>query len=427
MAPRARPSLQSPPETTRRRGTDLVTATSHHPLNDAVLDAPVRNLFGTRPGAARSSRHLMALQRSAGNRAVVGLLAGRAKEDQRIQRYEEVKDKDGDNWRMSESRKSALWVKQEEGGQTLFATPDLVKQANGKLAKAGQNGSFIRLAVEESGPVAGLLPELSGDAQTVVPKLVTVGPDPGNKKLAVINQGKRADDDGKKNKEFALWADCGRSSRVVMGTDAQGASPHAEYRVGGKAVATAPSTKPSNFTRAYSDAMPKFVKDKKNKKFLKEGVHYKKGMLWDSYITPTDDKDAKRLYWELGEDGRTAFDVAVGINYGANPEIGGAYTIATGSDFPGFSSGPRTWNFHWAGVVMKDGPNNVTLENYAVSYGTDPDPVKNQELQQKAYDEVNRSWVFQMYGLEYKSQTFQGQHVASGTHGNRGTTLAVKV
>jgi hypothetical protein len=76
---------------------------------------------------------------------------------------------------------------------------------------------------------------------------------------------------------------------------------------------------------------------------------------------------------------------------------------------------------------MKDGPNNVTLENYAVSYGTDPDPVTNAELQQKAYEEVNRSWVFQMYGLEYKSQTFQAQHVASGTHGNRGTTIAVKV
>jgi hypothetical protein len=320
-----------------------------------------------------------------------------------------------------------LWVKQAEGGQTLFATPDLVKEANGKLAKAGKNGSFIRLAVEESGPLPGLLPELSGDARVVVPKLVTVGPDPGNKKLAQVNQGKRSDDDGTKSKEFALWADCGRSSRVVMGTDGKGAKPHAEYNVGGKDKSTAPSGRPSDFTRVYSDAMPKFVKDKNNKQYLKEGVHFKKGMLWDSYITPKNDKDAKRLYWELGEDGRTAFDLAVGINYGANPEIGGAYTIATGSDFPGFTSGPQTWNFHWAGVVMKDGPNNVTLENYAVSYGTDPDPKKNEALQQKAYDEVNRSWVFQMYGLEYKDQTFQSQHIASGTHGNRGTTFAVKV
>jgi hypothetical protein len=117
----------------------------------------------------------------------------------------------------------------------------------------------------DEAPLPDLLSELSADARVVVPKLVTVGPDPGNKKLARVNQGKRADDDGSKGKEFALWADCGRSSRVVMGTDGKGEKPHAEYKVGGKEKSTAPSSRPSDFARVYSDAIPKFVKDKSNK------------------------------------------------------------------------------------------------------------------------------------------------------------------
>ncbi len=74
--------------------------------------------------------------------------------------------------------------------------------------------------------------------------------------------------------------------------------------------------------------------------------------------------------WKLGPKGRRAFDFYTGINLAADPEIGGGYTMATEHDMPGFKAkGPKTWNFQWAGVVMKDGDNNITLENYAVSYG----------------------------------------------------------
>ena len=132
--------------------------------------------------------------------------------------------------------------------------------------------------------------------------------------------------------------------------------------------------------------------------------------------------------WKLGPKGRRAFDFYTGINLAADPEIGGGYTMATEHDMPGFKAkGPKTWNFHWAGVVMKDGDNNITLENYAVSYGTSPDPVENRRLQEKAYNEVNREWVFQMYGKKKGGQTFHEQHLKSGTHGTRGSTFAVKV
>lgn len=70
-----------------------------------------------------------------------------------------------------------------------------------------------------------------------------------------------------------------------------------------------------------------------------------------------------------------------------------------------------TWNFHWAGVVMKDGTDNITLENYADG---------------KGYDSVNTDWNFQMYGTVKKGQTFHEQHLATGTHANRASTFKVE-
>ncbi len=357
-----------------------------------------------------------------------------------IQRYVEKTDTDGDPWRVSESGKSALWVEQDEGGQTLFATPNLIKQANGDLAKAGKNGSFVRLKATSSPLKAGLLDHVSADVRAIEPKLVTLGADPGGKKLENINKSLRADDDGTTSKEFAMWADCGRSSRMVMGTDDADLRPKAQVKIGGKNMETTNRAgNPASFTFIYRLAMPEFMKVKANRSYLQKGIHFDEkfsGISWSEWKiktrevmkTPTDDDDAKKMYWALGKAGRRAFDAQTGMNTGANPEIGGAYTMATEYDMPGFAEqGARTWNFHWAGVVMKDGENNVTLENYAVSYGSDPDPVKNAALQQKAYDEVNRAWVFQMYGTKKKGQTFQEEHLKSGTHGNRGTSFAVKV
>ena len=343
-----------------------------------------------------------------------------------VRRYKVRTDTDGDAWRVSESGKTALCVTQREVGRTLFATKDLISQANKGLKQAGTNGSFVRLAIDESKTLkGGLLKGVANDVSPVTPRLVTVGPDPGDKKLKRINKGQLKDDDGTKSAEFALWADCGRSSRAVMGT-AMG--PRAHARIGATDVESAPSADPAAFTGLYKQAMPQFVALKANAKYLKKGIHYTGGGLLAKRqpIAAADDDEAKRQYWELGKAGRKAFDAFTGINLAANPEIGGAYTLVTEEDMPGFTSSGSTWNFHWAGVVMKDGPNNITLENYAVSYGSDPDPVVNKQLQQKAYDEVNRKYVFQMYGTEKKDQTFHEEHLASGTHGTRGSTFGVK-
>ena len=352
-----------------------------------------------------------------------------ATEGKALQRYVDKIDTDGDPWRVTESGDAALWVEQAAGGQELFAAPKLVKQANLKLAKAGKNGSFIRLKTTGNTVKSGLLKGVSSSVREVEPRLVTLGPDPGNFKLGMINMGLRADDDGSKSKEFALWADCGRSSRAVMGTDDSGSMPRAHVKMGSKEYVTGRSGDPANFTIIYRAAIPGFMKSPSNQKYLKEGVHYDLDAQNKKIIRkPAGDKAAKKMYWELGTQGRNAFDFYAGINVAADPEIGGGYTMATEYGMPGFKTeGSMTWNFHWAGVVMKDGDNNVTLENYAVSYGTSADPVENAKLQEKAYKEVNRKWVFQMYGTRKKEQTFHEQHLKSGTHGSRATSFAVKV
>lgn len=157
--------------------------------------------------------------------------------------------------------------------------------------------------------------------------------------------------------------------------------------------------------------IPSFLRDPAHAVFLKSGVHYKAGDK-TKIIEPTTAKQAREQYWELGEEGRRVFDRAVGINTGANPSVGGGYTLNTEYDMPGFkSAGQMTWNFHWAGVVMKDGTDNITLENYADGNG---------------YDSINTDWNFQMYGTVKKGQTFVEQHMASNTHGTRGSAFAVE-
>ena len=133
----------------------------------------------------------------------------------------------------------------------------------------------------------------------------------------------------------------------------------------------------------------------------------------------------------------------MGINEGVDPKIGEAYTMATGYDLPGFKyvNPDFTWNFHWAGVIMKDGADNLTLEGYAVMASEAQiaevkkkyayDPVKLQEELDKLADFyakfISRSmWVCQMYGTEKADQTFHKQHKDTGTHGSEATTLTAR-
>ncbi len=332
---------------------------------------------------------------------------------------------EGTDMRVSDTGKSMVSQDGGAGGQTLYLTDDLLANANAKLGEAGPKGSFIRLAKTGATHKSG-----DNTLQQVLPRFTNVGKDPDNDKLTKANSGGK-DDDGKKSaKMMALWAQCGRSSKTVMGTDDYGDAAHAQYNLDGKSEFTEQrSGGPSVFSdEIYVKALPGFLRDPANAKYLKEGVHYTgdKTNLIPIDGNPT---EARRQYYELGEQGRLKFSRQVGINEGANPEIGGAYTMATEYDMPGFKpvNPDFTWNFHWAGVVAKDGGDNITLENYAIMFEPTGDAKKDEENAERAYDWANRDWVYQMYGTVKKGQTFQEQHLATGTHANRASTFAAKV
>jgi hypothetical protein len=140
------------------------------------------------------------------------------------------------------------------------------------------------------------------------------------------------------------------------------------------------------------------------------------------YRTPANIAEAKAMYLALGNAGMDKFDREAGINFYANPEIGESYSMATEGDMPGFKTyaGESTWNYHWAGVVMKDGADNVTLENYAVT----KEYADSKGVRQ--YDFIDRAWNFAMYGTVDKSQTFHHEHLESKTHGTHATSIAVR-
>jgi hypothetical protein len=157
--------------------------------------------------------------------------------------------------------------------------------------------------------------------------------------------------------------------------------------------------------------MPGFIADPAHDKFLIEGHHYTKTGDKKTLVTISDALQAKVLYHRLKLAGQAAFDKAAGINHFANPNIGESYTMATEANIPGFKqSGDLTWNFHWAGVVMKDGADNITLENFAVTEET----AKEAGVPQGKY--IDRDWNFDMYGTVNaqgevdESQTFHKEH-----------------
>jgi hypothetical protein len=345
------------------------------------------------------------------------------------QRYAEEDPGDGSTWRVSEDQKAMLKITQREGGQTLFATEDLIDTANAKLKTAGQKGSFIRLAA------AGATQTQNGqDLEQVVPKFVDAsGAETFNTEMGEANKPGGADSSGDTQDWFKMYADCGRSSRTVMGS--LGLGPKALYQAGTKSKETGRAFNPSKWTdKVYLEAMKAFVKDPANRRYLK-AEHLKK--RFGAYFraeankyepkTPSSGKEAKEFAGYLDEDGQQAFAEYAKINVAVDPEIGEGYTMATGYDLPGFTGGDKAWNFHWAGVVMKAGSDNVTLENYAIMFNPTGDPVKDKQNARRAYDWTNTDWVFQMYGTVKKGQSFHEEHLASGTHGTKGTTFRVKI
>jgi len=330
-----------------------------------------------------------------------------------------------------------------DGGQGLWASDGRIDEANQKLKGAGKDGSFIRLN-KGSGTK-----KVSGTRlNEVAPAWVSKGSkDAMHGKVSSVNAGDQADSEGETDGSMALWSDCGRSSGAVTGS--KGGDREAVYKKDGKTKTSTGKmdssvsgwlrTEPGGMANAiYMDNLPAFIRKPENAGFLTEDVHYrlvtynpfqswvagllKKPKVETKYLTPKTIVEAKSMYAALGEDGQDKFDKEAGINHHANPEIGQTYSMATEGDMPGFKEKRKnfTWNYHWAGVIMKDGSDNVSLENYAVT----GEYAKSKGVDQGEF--VNREWNFDMYGTEDKDQTFHQAHLDSGTHGTHATSIVAQ-
>lgn len=255
------------------------------------------------------------------------------------------------------------------GSHKLWATKSRIQASNAALAG---KGSVVRLK-EGGEQMTGNPPQLNKPGMIgKCMDLVSVEPE----NTATSTAGTTME----------IWADCGRCARDVMG-------------VGGGSG------------KNYDKVTATFTEDGKR---VKTDASSPKAMA-DEIMAKTLGKDA---WWDEAEAGwekyremtaaeRDAFDREHGINKYVSPGVGEGYTMSTGGkSYPG----KRTWNFHWAGVVLSNGSDHVTLENYAVGYA----------------NAVNTDWDFQMYGAANKAgQTFHEQHKASQQHGDAPTTMGV--
>jgi hypothetical protein len=329
----------------------------------------------------------------------------------------------------------------DQGTQTLYATAAVIAGSNVALAA---KKSTVRLIAGAAAPGGLLVVNIAFHGV----KLKTSAEEDGGAQHISLSAARVVD-------PLFLWADCSKSSAEVSGSTSDNRSgdkvmtsqgpKSGEIMEGLTGQETEASA--SKFANAmYITSMDKFLQIhcRKHSAFLKEGIHYvqKTGSLrWSALPLGRntkfkDDNEMKRagykteipkssgpraryLYESLGAIGKEVFDAYNGINDFAAPNVGDSYTMATEHANPAFTKvgGKRTWLYHYAGVIIVDGDDRVTLENYAV------------DGQKKL---VNSDWGFYMYGTKTvpgapaNGATFNEEHLATGTHGSRATAMTVE-
>jgi hypothetical protein len=325
----------------------------------------------------------------------------------------------GTDFRVSDDGLLGVGQDSALGSKTAYATPGLIASASAALkAKT----SVIGL---KAGSLTAKLPDKTGTEHDVVDV------DPVNNKNKTEGVG------------MDLWADCGRSAATVSGTDGGsgmgGGGSVAKYKKDGKTkIASGPQdwmeiqkvkmmmdlfTTENSFWKIWK---PKYeskldLAGLKTKIVAYEAVKAQWATEADDNTKETLGQTMARLaaeldrlarveYEKLAPDARQAFDRAAGINMYADPEIGEMFHISTGGANDPAAPGGMTWNFHWAGVVMKSGADTMTLENYSVS----------------EYDRENTDWVYQLYGVGNEAeagQSFHEHHEGLHQHGLAPTTM----
>ena len=444
-----------------------------HVVQQRAGDAPASG--SGRPGDRHERQADAVADRVAAGRSAADLLPS-ARTHARaarpaVQRYS-VEATSAGQAQVGEHKRTALLA-----DQLLYADPGLVSSSNTKLQAAGKKGSYIELATG-----SGTL-DVDGNSLVPVEPKFRSRPGGSHSGVEKANAPGGKDTEGTAHGPMALWTDCGRSSATITGSSGSGdrSVVYTENGVAklGKGVTDLTVSdwlqgEPNAMAnQVYMELLPGFIARSDNSAFVVEGVHYDLGgnavagaalgavagaglgalaggllggigapvgmaigaaagaaagsiagsrIKTRTFRKPATIAEAKAMYLALGNAGMDKFDKEAGINFHANPDVGESYSMATEGDMPGFSTYPGhdTWNYHWAGVIMKDGSDNITLENYAVTKETAAARGVSQ------YDYIDRAWNFAMYGTTRSTQTFHHEHLQSKTHGSHATSIVVR-
>lgn len=351
------------------------------------------------PGRGLDPATALALQRTAGNRATVRAL----------QRYAEKKYTN--TWRQADDMSVA--TRKGYPNHELWAKPGKVANSNAALQAVKSDIELVETSKEDT---------FWNEDKSVTVKL---------RRVEAKNKVNGTQGDG-----MLLYADCGRSASVVVGS----LKRQAVFKDGGaRAVA------PGGPDEMKAGIMKNWLPRERMRKLMVEANKadadqiqdaLTKGAQREAELGPIAQRwrnatsDAMKeaigaeysaklsemaeaylaYYNSRPEAERQKIDKDLGINWYARPTVGQGYTTSSGgAAVPGAAS---TWNFHWSGVVMQsdDTRDNVVIENYSVS----------------DWDKENTDWTFEMYGTRWSSQTFHAQHQATGQHGQTPTTMVIE-
>jgi hypothetical protein len=137
---------------------------------------------------------------------------------------------------------------------------------------------------------------------------------------------------------------------------------------------------------------------------------------------------AMNLYKAIQSDAdiKSLFNSTYSINEYAKVAIGQALVVVNderekkNADLGKFDNGRELWNYHWAGVILMDGKDYVTLEAVADQNATT----------------LTTDWAFKMYGMvdrdasaedqaEQAKQTFHGEQKTDTHTGTAPLTMGV--
>ena len=370
----------------------------------------------------------LALQRAAGNQAVARALRAGAAPPGLIQRFRESRM--GRVGRVSGGGQLILTT-----SKVLYATSEAIDASRTALSAVG---ALVTLAPAEGVALRGKsFPDLDAqfrdrEYRRVVPAIN--GPAVAGKLWERLKQKQPGG-------SFRTYADCYRTGMMAAGLNPAGRNQAEKLPLPGGAGGDVPvmsglkaseagTASPAARAAAsfFEHALPRF------KTMLESGAHANKfppivgDLARYERATGKQKLDTGHAVYRVileNEEARQLFVKEFGINEFASAEIGQALTQVNDPQekAEGEQEGKDLWNFHWAGVVMKDGPDYVTLENCAIELAE----MNEKELAENAdfalpggnllpskkfmtkQDIISDRWYFQMYGAA--EQSFHSQNV----------------